>query len=40
MYYSFAELQATVSPITSKIYGAGAGGSSSDDEPLRDHDEL
>lgn len=33
------ELQATIAPITSKLYsgGAGAGGS---DEPLTEHDEL
>jgi len=33
------ELQASVSPITSRLYQGGAGGSS-DESPLPDHDEL
>ncbi|KAH7882172.1 heat shock protein 70 family [Phlebopus sp. FC_14] len=34
-----AEIQAVVSPITSKLYAAGAG-ATEDDEPYYDHDEL
>jgi heat shock protein 5 len=32
--------QAVVSPITSKLYGGGAGGPTDDDEPLYGHDEV
>ncbi|PWN18283.1 heat shock protein 70 [Microstroma glucosiphilum] len=34
-----SELQATVAPITAKVYSGGAGGAT-DDEPLYGHDEL
>jgi len=33
-------LEAVVNPITSKLYGDGASGGSSEDEPLEGHDEL
>lgn len=36
-----SELQATVAPITAKVYGGGAGGAAGgSDEPLYGHDEL
>ena len=35
-----SELQAAVSPITAKVYGAGGGSGAGSDEPLNYHDEL
>ncbi|KAI8096587.1 heat shock 70 kDa protein [Halteromyces radiatus] len=34
------ELESVVNPITSQLYGDSASGTTEDDEPLRDHDEL
>ncbi|CAO3628793.1 unnamed protein product [Cunninghamella blakesleeana] len=34
------ELESIVNPITSKLYGQSGSGSTEDEEPLRDHDEL